>query len=119
MEEVDPVPTQIAKQLGADVIVAVDITRTSLPKQMPSNLFGVARRSLQIMYRSQSKRSVGDADIVIKPNVDDIGSFEEGHNERLYQSGRKAGEMAIRKIRKIINERKQLSYRYPKLRSAL
>jgi NTE family protein len=116
---VDPVPTQIARQLGADVVVAVDITRTNLPKQMPSNLFGVARRSLQIMYRSQSKRSVGDADIVIRPNVDDVGSFEDGHNEKLYQSGRKAAHIAIKQIRKILNERKRVSYNYPKLRSAL
>jgi len=78
------------------VIVAVDL-RGLLPHTFPTNLFGVASRSAEITLLWQSESCIKDADIVIRPNVENIGTFCEDQNESIYQAGRTAARIAFLK----------------------
>lgn len=94
---VNPVPVCIAKELGADVIVAIDLCEL-LPKTCPTNLFGVVSRSAEIQYCKQTEGCISGAHIIIKPEMGQVGTFDDEFNEQLYQAGRQAAREAIPEI---------------------
>lgn len=100
----DPIPVSIARKLDADVVVAVDLSEL-LPKSCPTNLFGVASRSAEIKFLLQSESCVRDADIIIRPELGEIGMFDDDSNEASYQAGRKAAHEAIPRIIKALEKR--------------
>lgn len=97
----DPVPVQVAKDLGAEIIIAVDIgpTLNNIP---PDNLFQVGVRSAFIKHICQSRVSVKDADFVIYPGMGHVGMFDEDCNEDLYLSGKSAAQAIIPAIKKTL-----------------
>lgn len=102
----NPVPVNVAKKCGAQVVVAVDIGE-KLSSKNPSHLFGVIRRSIDISYSELSRLSAKEADLLITLNFCDIGMFNDAHNEEIYNAGRKAGKKAAFEIQKMINEKCQ------------
>lgn len=100
----DPVPVQIAKASGAQVIVAVDLS-AMLEKTCPTNLFGIATRSAEIKFLLQSESCVMGADIVIRPELGCMGMFDDSDAEKTYEAGRQAAEKAIPEILKLLAER--------------
>ncbi|MBA3722729.1 MAG: patatin-like phospholipase family protein [Parachlamydiaceae bacterium] len=93
----DPIPVCVAKSMNADVIVAVDLSEL-LEKACPTNLFGVAARSAEIKFLLQTESCAQDADVIIKPELGDIGMFDDKNHENMYQAGRKAAREAMPKI---------------------
>ena len=102
----DPIPVTVARQINADVIVAVDLSEL-LPKTCPDNLFGIAARSAEIKCLLQSYCCVHGADVVIRPELTDVGMFDDKNNYAVYEAGRRAAQEAIPKILEAL-EKKQL-----------
>ena len=82
-----PMPIDIARRLGAKVIIAIDLSG-ALSKEHPTHLFGVTKRSIEIAYRKFVEQSLQQADIAIRMNLDDRGTFDDNSNEWLYEHGR-------------------------------
>lgn len=82
-----PVPVEIAKKYGAEVIIAIDVSE-KLPTSKPSHLFGIAKRGMEIMYRKLVERSLIHADISIRMEFQDIGMFSDHLNTQMYEHGR-------------------------------
>lgn len=80
-------------------IIAVDLS-CELPEFSSSNLFSIAKRSLEISYKKTTERNAKLADVVIKPNIGQIGSFEDGHNNFLYEEGKASAKRALKEINK-------------------
>lgn len=93
----DPVPVQTARNTGALVVIAVDLSEL-LPKSCPTNLFGVASRSAEIKFLLQSESCVKGADVVIKPELGEMGMFDDKNPEHVYEAGRKAAQAAVPQI---------------------
>jgi len=100
---IDPVPVRIAKTLNPDLIVAVDLGGL-LDKTFPGNVFGVAKRSAEITLMWQSEACLKDADFLIRPEVGNFGTFEDGLNELIYQAGREAAKKVIPQIKQRMDE---------------
>lgn len=98
---VNPVPVCIARDLGADIIIAVDL-RELLTHTFPTNLWGVAKRSTEIAFLWQNEACCRGADVVIRPTLRDIGTFDDSKLEMLYEAGRAAAKAAIPHILEII-----------------
>lgn len=81
-----PIPVTIAKKHGAKVVLAIDLSE-KLPTEYPSNLFGVTKRGLEIAYRKFVEQSLAMADISIRMNFDELGTFNDELNRWLYQQG--------------------------------
>jgi NTE family protein len=81
-----PLPIEIAKKYGAELIIAIDVSE-ELPTSKPSHFFGVARRSLEIAYLKLIAHSLEKADISIKMNFQDVGMFNEELNHHMYKEG--------------------------------
>ncbi len=95
---VSPVPVDAARELGADFVIAVDISTVASGKA-PGSLLGNVNQSIAIMGRKLGAQELARADVVIRPRVDDIGpaSFEQRNNAIL--EGEKAALAAMPQIR--------------------
>jgi NTE family protein len=95
---VSPVPVDAARELGADFVIAVDIS-TVASGTVPGSLLGNVNQSIAIMGRKLGAQQLARADVVIRPKIDDIGptSFEQRNNAIL--EGEKAAMAAMPQIR--------------------
>lgn len=102
-----PVPVTAAKNQGANVVIAVDIS--AKPAQNPSkDFFSYLDQTLNIMSTGALNAELGKADIVIKPQVLELGSvggFDQ--KKRAIQMGEQAARAALPQIK-----RKLSAYRY-------
>ena len=101
-----PVPVHVAKKLGAQIVIAVDVSNNgpSHFETSPANLVGVMKRSLEISYIHSSKCSSSEADIVIKVPLQINTSFDDSHNEEIYQAGRRAALEALPKVKTVLRK---------------
>ncbi len=79
----NPVPVEIAKKYGAEIIIAIDVSE-KLPSSKPSHLFGIAKRGLEIMYRNFIEKSLLHADVSIRMEFQDVGIFSDNLNAQLF-----------------------------------
>ncbi len=95
---VSPVPVDAARQLGADFVIAVDISTKASGKN-PGSLLGNVNQSITIMGQKLGQQELARADIVIRPSVHDIGpaDFEQRNNAIL--EGERAALAAMPQIR--------------------
>ncbi len=95
---VSPVPVDAARQLGADFVIAVDISSKASGKN-PGSVLGNINQSITIMGQKLGQQELARADIVIRPQVLEIGAadFEQRHNAIL--QGEKAALAAMPQIR--------------------
>lgn len=101
---IDPCPVRVAKHFGAEIIVAVELCNL-LPPRFPSNLFGVASRSLEIVFLWQTEDCIRNADVVISPELGQSGCFDDSNHEAIYQAGRQAAIKMIPKIQELLAKR--------------
>ncbi|MCD2512202.1 patatin-like phospholipase family protein [Comamonas endophytica] len=95
---VSPVPVDAARQLGADLVVAVDIS--SRPRgQSPSDMLGTLGQSIDIMGQKLGQAELARADIVIRPKVLDIGAADFTQRASAILEGEKAALAAMPQIR--------------------
>ena len=95
---VSPVPVDAARQLGADIVIAVDISSRA-GGVAPTALAGIVNQSITIMGQTLGRQELARADVVIRPQVNDIGpvSFEQRNAAIL--EGERAALAALPQIR--------------------
>jgi NTE family protein len=98
---INPVPVVVAKDLGADIVIAVDLCEL-LPTTFPTNLFGVAARSAEIAFMWQNEVCTHHADIVIRPKMCGIGTFNDQAKSVLYAAGKEAAKSALPHIKELL-----------------
>ncbi len=102
----NPVPSDIVKQMGADVIIAVDLDIKSYPqeaKKNGSNIVNNLINSVHIMQKNLAAYSGQSADIVIQPKINDILWIQFHKTAPLINAGKLAAEQQLVNIKKIIN----------------
>ena len=72
---VSPVPVDAARQLGADVVVAVDISNKARG-QSPSHMLGALGQSIAIMGQKLGQAELARADVLVRPQVLDMGPVD-------------------------------------------
>ena len=100
---VSPVPVDAARRLGADVVIAVDIS-SDLDITKPSGTIETILQSINIMSSRISVAQLSRADIVIRPLVGHIGSADFDRRNDAIIEGEKAALQALPKIREIVEQ---------------
>lgn len=100
-----PVPVDAARRLGADIVIAVDISSSS-ERMPPANTIETLLQSIHIMYSKLASIQVSKADIVIRPRVSHIGSSDFSKRHEAILEGEKAALDALPKIMEILNRLK-------------
>lgn len=98
---VAPVPVRSARQMGAEMLIAVDIS--SPPADKPaSDALHMLLQTVAIMGRSINSYELREADVVIRPSLAGIGSADFGARLRSIAAGREAALAALPQIRQKI-----------------
>jgi NTE family protein len=100
----DPIPVNVAKRYQPKVIIAINISQ-QLSSYVPYTAVGVYDRSFDLSWRQLSRLSVRDADIIIRPHVGAIGTFEVEKKYKLFYEGEIAAYNALPAIKKILREK--------------
>ncbi len=100
---VDNVPVDVARDMGADVVIAVDVS-SSMTNYDVTNVIDVIMQTFNIMGNEISKYQLRDADVVIKPNVSGVGLIDFDKKTYLINEGEKAAIKALPAIRAAIEK---------------
>lgn len=96
-----PVPVKAARGLGADIVIAVDIS--SKPKHARiSDSMDILLQTFSIMGQSIAQYELAQADVVIRPDTGGIGSTGFEHKHQAIMEGEKAALAALPLIRSLI-----------------
>lgn len=101
---VSPVPVRFAKEMGAQLVIAVDITSPP-EKDPPGDAFRMLMQTFSIMGHSINFFELRDADVVIRPRLDGVGSADFTARRRAVQAGREAAQALLPLIRQRIAEK--------------
>jgi NTE family protein len=90
-------PVDMARAMGADVVIAVNVGTPLAPERELTSAIGVARQMLQILTEQNVQRSIkelGPNDVLIAPDLAGISFLDfEKHDQAI-----RAGEAAARKL---------------------
>jgi NTE family protein len=103
---VEPIPVQVAKDMGADVVIAVNTVSTLLPADKIDNPFDVANQATSIMSLSVLQEELKQADLVITPDLTGFSSMDFGDASELIKRGEEAAENSIPQIERTISRAK-------------
>ncbi|MEL1263444.1 patatin-like phospholipase family protein [Pseudoxanthomonas putridarboris] len=95
---VSPVPVDAARELGADFVIAVDIS-TKAPGTKPGSMLGIVNQSIAIMGQRLGEQELGRADIVVRPRVNDIGPADFQQKNNAILEGERAALAAMPQIK--------------------
>ncbi len=107
----NPVPSDIVKQMGADVVIGVNLdlipedTEDEGGLHRPLGMMAIANRTIEIMRYYLANSCNHSADIVIEPQVESYASWTQYFRKDIGHEIVAAGEIATEKI---IPELKQL-----------
>jgi NTE family protein len=91
---VSPVPVRYVRQMGADIVIAVDIS--SRPEDAKTtDMLKVLLQTFSIMGKSISQLEMAQAEVVVRPAMSDVGSTEFAARKKSIEAGRAAMKLAL------------------------
>ena len=95
----EPVPVTLAREMGADFIIAVDISQQ--PKDHPElgDIIDILKQSLRIMRQSILSQDLKSAQVVIRPEIGVTPEIDAASKLRLIKIGEDATTAAMPMIR--------------------
>ncbi|HTH50610.1 MAG TPA: patatin-like phospholipase family protein [Pyrinomonadaceae bacterium] len=97
-------PTRVARDLGADVVIAVDVISSGEQfRTVPWNAMAMSIRSAMVLLRQTAKVQQQLADVVVIPQIAHIRPDQINKREELLKLGEEAGQAAIEDIKKLIS----------------
>lgn len=104
-----PVPVSVAREMGADIVIAVDISQQPRDNPSPQDIIDILKQSIRIMRQSILARELESAQIVIRPAIGQTPEIDIASKLRLIKSGEEAATAVLPQIRewlqKIANEK--------------
>jgi len=100
----DPVPVDVVREMGADIVIAVTLRSVKEEKKEPDNIISIADRSIEIMVEDLTKLSLEGADIILEPSYVGEVSFLMGEKERvqIINAGEDEATEKMSELKKII-----------------
>jgi len=95
---VDNLPIAVAREKGADIVIAVDISQNVTNFNI-TNLVDVTLQAVHIMFSENVSQRRRDADVLISPAVGSVAMMDFTQKKRLMQAGIEAGQQAAPAIR--------------------
>ncbi len=100
---VENIPISVAREKGADIVIAVDISQNVTNFDV-ANLVDVVLQSVNIMLSENVGYTKKTADLMITPAVEDIGMFDFTRKKQCMEAGIEAARKAVPDIRRTIEE---------------
>jgi len=85
-------PTDVMLEMGADIVIAVDLGMVAAEEEPFDNVLGVLNRTLSVMMRDNTDRNAAYADVLVTPDVSAYGFADFDQAEELARIGYRAAE---------------------------
>jgi NTE family protein len=85
-------PVNIVKEMGADIVIAVNVSAPLSNIESGSSFLKVSRQAIDAALIQNTRQALKHADIIITPEIDDYSSTDFSHGEELIRKGREAIE---------------------------
>ena len=99
-------PIDVARQLGAEIIIAVNVGTPLLEERELTSAVAVANQMVNILTEQNVQRSLKQLlpdDMVIDPNLGDISFMDFARAEEALAIRRRAAEAAVQRLRALSN----------------
>ena len=101
---VSPVPVRVARRLGADFVIASDISAKPSSKRVEGTL-DVLLQTFTIMGNAIASQELTEADVVIKPDIAKLNSTDFQSRHLAILEGERAAQAAIPLLRQKLADR--------------
>ena len=101
----ESVPVRKVKELGADKVLAVNVSRCLKISKPPEKLLEILYRAQDITSFHLSHERLLAADLIIKPNVGELDWTDFEKVKDIVKEGEKAAEKALPEIEKLYKEK--------------
>jgi NTE family protein len=100
---VSPVPVKVARNLGADIVIAVNISEVPQQSQVKDTV-DILLQTFTIMGHVIASQELAEADVVITPDISELKSTSFDSRNYAIIEGEKAGLAAVPMIKQKIEE---------------
>ncbi|GAC1370100.1 MAG: patatin-like phospholipase family protein [Aquirhabdus sp.] len=97
---VSPIPVLAARDMGADIVIAVDIS--ARPKAGSGGVFGVLDQTFNIMGQQGIDKELAQANLVIAPDVGAVGILDLNSRQQSILEGERAAQAQLAAIDRVI-----------------
>ncbi|MCA1755578.1 MAG: patatin-like phospholipase family protein [Spirochaeta sp.] len=103
-------PSVTARTLGADIVIAVDLTPEASNREMPQNLVDVMFRTFAALMWNTAVAGKKDCDVLIQPDIAGFSYHDLSKGDDLIAAGEQAARAALGLIAR---KRRFFSFRVP------
>ena len=89
------IPTDVAKDMGADIILVVNIETPLGDRSSLQNLVSILGQTFYVATVENSRRSLREADIIVAPDLKNYGTFDFGAGEEIVKLGYEGAESKV------------------------
>lgn len=107
---VDNLPVQLARDMGADVIIAVNVGTPLLKREQLGNVVTVMAQMVNLLTEQNVRKSLSElteADILITPDLGELSSTDFKKSREIIEIGRKAAQKAGKDLARLAVPRAQ------------
>jgi NTE family protein len=97
---VNNLPTDVVKQMGADIVIAVHLETQPVETKDIKSLFSVLNQSVRVVVAENEVRGLAHADAVVTVNLGGYSSTDYKKNEPIMQKGYTAADEKSRLLEK-------------------
>ena len=103
---IDRVPVSVVKEMGADLVIAVDVSRVKTDAEI-TNIYDVIMQSLDIMQMELVENREVASDIMIRPQVEKYSARAFTNLEEIILMGEEEARKHVSQIKHIIHDWKE------------
>ncbi|MEK3800157.1 patatin-like phospholipase family protein [Peribacillus sp. FSL H8-0477] len=103
---IDRVPVSVVKSMGADIVIAVDVSHVNKNVEINS-IYDVIMQSLDILQMELVESRELSSDVMIRPRVEKFSSKAFTNIEEIISIGEEAASQKIEKIKELIESWKE------------
>ncbi|KAF0149917.1 MAG: Patatin [Ignavibacteria bacterium] len=96
------IPTDVVKNMGADIIIGVDLEGLFPLGKEPTNLMEIADHTIDIMIRELKQKNIALADVLIEPQLGQHSSTDYSKFDSLIEKGYRAAKDKMEEIKRKI-----------------
>jgi NTE family protein len=109
---VSPVPVRVARSMGADIVIAVEVSRKPEFVDSLASTSDILAQSISIMSRTVSACEIVEADIIIRPDVSEFSATDFEHKSEAIARGGEAARSVMQSLRQVIEgKRREMAVR--------
>jgi NTE family protein len=102
---VSPVPVKVAREFGADLIIAVDVSRQPVDRKELDSTMAMLSHAFVVMEHALAQEETRLADVVIRPDLATVPVTDLAARGQAIRAGEEAARAALPQIRRLIAER--------------